>query len=820
MSDPYEFQQIQDKWQARWAAGNAWAAPAKPKGPKKYVLEMFPYPSGDMHMGHVENFTIGDVIGRFFSKRGYDVLHPFGYDAFGLPAENKAIKDGVAPSVSTYANIETFTASCKALGFAYDWDRSFATCDPEFYRWNQWLFLRLLERGLAYRKEAKVSWCPSCRTVLANEQISDGVCWRCGSTPEIRDLEQWFFRNTAYADRLLDDMTQLTWSEAVLNQQRNWIGRSEGAVVNFTIEQTGDEVPVFTTRPDTLYGATFFVFAPEHPIAHELAIRAGKIRNYEGFVEEVRRKTDIDRLSLDTQRRAFDLEAFAVNPLNGEKIPVFASEYVLMGYGTGAIMAVPAHDQRDFEFARQYQLPVRIVVQPQGAEALDPDTMEQAAAGEGVLVNSGRFDGMCVPEAKAAVAAFLKEAGTGYPDVQYRLRDWLISRQRYWGTPFPIVYCETDGTVPLPDADLPLLLPELDDYAPKEGSQAPLSGATEWVNTICPKCGGPARRETDTMDTFVDSSWYFLRFIDPHNADAPFDSELVNAWMPVEQYTGGTDHAVMHLIYARFITKVLHDMGLIDFDEPFMRLLNQGWITKGGKAMSKSLGNVVAPSEVLTPYGADTLRLHMMFIGPPEADYDWPADGAAACVGSYRFLERVWRLVTTNLDALKSAGPPSGTSDLRKLVHQKLDVVTCDYEKYSFNTAVARLMELQTALTKAAGSADAAELREGVMVLLHCLAPFCPHITEELWEQLGEAGSIHIAPWPEADKALAAVDRVTMIVQVDSKVRDRVDVDAGITEDEAIAVALASERVAELLSGVELAKVISRPPRLVNILTR
>ncbi|HVL80268.1 MAG TPA: leucine--tRNA ligase [Actinomycetota bacterium] len=814
----YDFAAIQEKWKARWESDRAWSAPRLPAGEKRYVLEMFPYPSGDMHMGHVENFTIGDVIARYWTKRGYDVLHPFGFDAFGLPAENAAIKRGTPPREWTYANIERFTASCKTLAFAYDWDRSFATCDPSYYRWNQWLFLKLFERGLAYRAEAKVNWCPSCRTVLANEQLSEGVCWRCGSTPQVRDLEQWFFRTTAYAQRLLDDMDQLSWTDAVLTMQRNWIGRSDGAVVNFTIAQTGDTVPIFTTRPDTLYGATFFVFAPEHPIAHTLAMRAGKIANYEAFVEEVRRQSDIDRMAMTSQRRAFDLEATAVNPLNGEEIPVFASDYVLMGYGTGAIMAVPAHDQRDFEFARQYGIPIRVVVQPEDAEVLDPDTMEEAYEGQGHLVNSGPFDGNPSYEAKRLIGLHLKNHTLGYPDTQYRLRDWLVSRQRYWGTPFPIVHCPSCGVVPVPEEQLPVELPEVVDYQPTGDAVSPLATATDWVKVDCPTCGGEARRETDTMDTFVDSSWYFLRFCDARNDAAPFDPETVNAWMPVEQYTGGTDHAVMHLIYARFITKFLNDIGLVDATEPFMRLLNQGWITKGGKAMSKSLGNVVEPAEVIEPYGADTLRLHMMFIGPPEAPYDWPEEGAQACIGSFRFLERVWRLVVENAAELSGAGEPSGSSELRKLIHRKLAVITDDYDRYSFNTAVARLMELQAALTKAVGTAPAAEVREGVDVLLHGLAPFCPYVTEELWERLGGTGSIHKAAWPEVDRDLARVERVTMVVQVDSKVRDRIEVDAGIGEQDAVALALASENVRRHLPG-EPAKVIARPPRLVNLLT-
>jgi leucyl-tRNA synthetase len=817
MADPYPFREIEAKWLPRWESAKAWAAPRTPTKEKRFVLEMYPYPSGDMHMGHVENFAgIGDAIARYWRMRGYDVLHPFGYDALGLPAENAAITRGIHPREWTYANIDKFTDSCKRLAISYDWDRSFASSDPEQYKWNQWLFLRLFERGLAYRGTAKVNWCPKCQTVLANEQISSGFCWRHTDTvPEIRDLEQWFFKITDYTERLLEDMEQLNWPEPVLVQQRNWIGRSEGTRVTFRIAETADEIPIFTTRPDTLYGVTFFVFAAEHPIARTLAERAGKVAEYELFVDEVRRSTEIERLATQRSRRVFDLQSHAVNPLNGEEIPVFASDYVLMEYGTGAIMAVPAHDQRDFEFAQQVGLPIRVVVEdPEGQPA------DTAHEGEGVMVESGPFTGMHTTEGRPAVIKHLEEQGIGQAEVQYRMRDWLISRQRYWGTPFPIVYCETDGIVPLPDDDLPVELPPDADYRPTGEPVSPLANAIDWVKTTCPKCGGEARRETDTMDGFIDSSYYFLRFTDPRNNVAIFDPDVANSWMPVDQYTGGIEHAVMHLIYARFITKFLHDLGLVDAVEPFKRLMNQGTIRKDGKMMSKSTGNVVEPDVVLDRYGADALRVFILFIGPPEEDYDWPPEGPDVVVGAYRFCERVWRLVTENIESLRGADKAIGDSELRRSVHRCLARISERFERFAFNTAISEMMVLQRALASAAGTASPAELREGVDVLLHTLAPIAPYITEELWERLGGEGSIHDRAWPVGDPKLATIERVTMVVQVDSKVRDRVEVAADISEEEAVDIARSAEKVRAALGDVEPVRVVARPPRLINFVTR
>src|SRR3989440_7008729 len=659
MADRYDPQSFEERWIAVWEAECLHAAPEHPRpGNKRYVLEMFPYPSGDMHMGHVENYSIADAIAGEWRMKGHDILHPMGYDAFGLPAENAAIGRGVHPKEWTFANIERMRRSQMRLGFSYDWDRQIVSADPAYYRWNQWIFLKLLERGLAYRKTAPVNWCPVDKTVLANEQISGGVCWRCGAVPEVRDLAQWFLKITDYAERLLVDMDLLDWPDQVLVQQRNWIGRSVGAEVTFTVQPTRKELPpvdypVFTTRPDTLWGATFFVLAPENPFCAELVSGTELERPFASFLEEVRRETEVERVSSDRVRKGMALPAVAVNPVNGERIPVWTADYVLSHYGTGAIMAVPAHDQRDFEFARTYDLEVRVVVEPEAGD-LDADTMTEAYPGPGVLVHSGPFTGTVVfPEDPDAgkgiddVIAWLEAEGKGRAAVNYRLRDWLVSRQRYWGTPIPIMYCPSCGEVPVRYEDLPVLLPEEADYTPTDDALGPLAHASDRVRTTCPRCGGPAARETDTMDTFFDSSWYFLRFCDPHNETAPFDCAPVEEWCPVDQYIGGIEHAVMHLIYARFFTKAFQDMGMLSFPEPFLRLFNQGSISMGGKAMSKSLGNVVEASAAVERFGADATRLFILFCSPPGAAYDFPADGLEE-IGrvAFSWLSRVWRLLS------------------------------------------------------------------------------------------------------------------------------------------------------------------------------
>jgi len=814
----YDFAAIEERWAEAWERDRAWTVPRVPGGPKQYVLEMFPYPSGDMHVGHVRNFTIGDAIARYLRMRGYEVLHPFGYDAFGLPAENAAIQHGEHPREWTTVNIEQFTASCKRLGFSYDWSRMLKTCDPEYYRWNQWFFLRFYERGLAYRKLAKVKWCPSCQTVLADEQTASGGCWRCGSPPEVRDLPQWFLRITAYADRLLEDMAGLEWSEAVLQQQRNWIGWSEGLQLRFRIVDLDEEVPVFTTRPETLWGVTFLALAPEHPLARRLAERAGKLEAYEGFLSTVRRVSEIERLALGKAKRVFDLEAYAVHPLSSHPVPVVTAECVLLEHGTGAVMGVPAHDQRDFELARQLGLPIRVVVQPRDGESLDPEAMKVAFVGEGVMVGSGWMDGLPSEEARRLITADLVQRGMGRRVVHYRLRDWLISRQRYWGTPIPIVYCQGCGAVPVPDDQLPVLLPEDVDYRPTGEAVSPLASVRSWVETTCPACGGHAQRETDTMDTFVDSSWYFLRFCDPQNSRAPFDPELAAAWMPVDQYIGGVEHAVLHLIYARFFTKVLFDMNLVPCAEPFRRLLNHGMITMGGKAMSKSRGNVVDPREVVARFGADALRLYVLFAAPPEQDHEWPPEGAAAVAGMHRFLRRVWQLVTGHLEILRRGdAPEAGTTQRLAAIHRLFAAITKDYERHAFNTAIAKLMELFQEVRAAARAGTWAEFRAGTTMLLHALAPMAPFIAEELWQRMGGEGSIHRRPWPRVDPELARAARQTLVVQVNGRVRDRLEVEPDITEEEAVRLALASDRVKRSLGNKTPVRIVARPPRFVNV---
>lgn len=809
----YTPQDFEEKWAQEWERSRQYQVPDYPASRKKlFVMEMFPYPSGDLHVGHVENYSIADALARYWRMRGYMVMHPMGYDAFGLPAENAAIKRGVHPRGWTMHNIERMRSSFKRLGFSYDWSREVISCNEDYYRWNQWIFLKFYERGLAYRKTAPVNWCPVDKTVLAREQLSTGVCWRCGSVPEIRELTQWFLRITDYSDRLIDDMEVLKWSDSILNQQRNWIGRSRGAEVIFKIRRGDGEsidVPVFTTRPDTLWGATFFVFAPEHPVATELTAGTEVEDSFRDFLEEVRRETEVDRLAAKT-RKGMVLPAVAVNPVNGEEIPVWSGDYVLSGYGTGAIMAVPAHDQRDFEFARQFGLEVRVVIQPEG-DQLDVETMTEAYSGPGVMVNSGDFDGTVVfPETQEGidrVIAWLEEEGKGRGATNYRQRDWLVSRQRYWGTPIPIIHCPECGEVPVPYENLPVVLPEEIDYEMQVEAASPLANMPEWVNVKCPNCGGDAQRDPDTLDTFFDSSWYFLRYCDPQNEQEPFAIEKVAAWCPVDYYFGGIEHAVMHLIYARFFIKAFQDMGLLDFAEPFITLFNQGYVYLDGKEMSKSSGHIIEAAEAIAHHGADASRVFMLFCGPPDQDYNMPLNGLDE-IGrvAHNWLARVWRICRNITDERP-------TPDLTRVVHRTIKVVSADMETFGLNTAIARLMELVNEFSRLGGPVP----RESAETFLKMLAPFAPFIAEELWHRYGNETSIHEQAWPPYDESLASVDRVTMVIQVNGKVRDKTEVSSSITEEEMKTLALASEKARAHFDGAEPKKVIAVPPRLVNV---
>ena len=816
MQRRYDPTEMEPRWVERWEAEGLYAAGEDPGDdrPRYYALDMFPYPSGDLHMGHAEAFSGGDAVARFAAMRGHNVLHPIGWDAFGLPAENAAIKRGVAPSEWTYPNIEQQASSFARMGMSFDWSRRFNTCDPDYYRWTQWLFVKFFERGLAYRKNSPVNWCPNDATVLANEQVTGGVCERCGTTVERRDLTQWFFRITEYAQRLLDDEALLVdWPERVKTMQRNWIGRSEGATVTFTVEETGEEIEIFTTRPDTLWGVTFFVFSAEHPDVRRLAELAGTWGEVEPVVDAAK-ATALNAYGEADTTEGVALGVHAINPVNGEKVPCFVAPYVLMGYGTGAIMAVPAHDERDFAFARAHGIEVRPVIQPEGT-VLDGATMTEAHVAEGVMVNSGPFDGEASPGSIAKVADWLDEQGRGHATVNYRLRDWLISRQRYWGAPIPIVHCPSCGEVAVPEADLPVRLPEDVDFSP--GGKSPLARHPSWKTVDCPACGGEAQRDTDTMDTFVDSSWYFFRYCSPAYEDGPFDPDLVARWMPVSQYTGGVEHAILHLLYSRFFTKVLYDMELVSFVEPFPRLMNQGQVIYDGAAMSKSKGNIVEPMPLVERWGADTMRLTMLFAGPFEDDIDWKliAGDPDRPPAMYGWLGRVWRAVC---DSCEDGGEGGGSDgqELRRETHRTIRGVTEDLERFRFNTAISKLMTLSNEIRRELDSGGSA--REACEALVVMLAPMAPFIAEELWrEVLGNETGVHVASWPEFDPALVARDRVVLVVQVNGKVRDKIEVDASIGEDECRELATSSENAIRAIGAAEVRKVIVRAPKLVNI---
>ncbi|MEU8802552.1 leucine--tRNA ligase [Spirillospora sp. NPDC048819] len=817
--EQYDPRAIQDKWQARWAQLEPFTADEKDEGrERRYALDMFPYPSGDLHMGHAEAFGIGDVPARYWFQRGFNVLHPIGWDSFGLPAENAAIKRDSHPAEWTYANIETQASSFRRYAASFDWSRRLHTSDPEYYKWTQWLFLRFYERGLAYRKGGHVNWCPKDQTVLANEQVVGGHCERCGTLVEKRVLTQWYFKITEYADRLLDDMEQLEgkWPERVLLMQRNWIGRSTGADVDFVIEGRDEPVTVYTTRPDTLFGATFMVVAADAPLAEEICAPDQRAA-FEAYREEVSRESEIERLSTEREKTGVFLGRYAVNPVNGERLPVWASDYVLAEYGHGAIMAVPAHDQRDLDFALKFGLPVRVVVE---TGLPDPSETGVATPGDGAIVNSAPIDGLTKADAIARITEILAERGTGRASVNFRLRDWLVSRQRFWGCPIPIVHCDSCGEVPVPDDQLPVTLPEGlrgADLAPKGTS--PLAAASDWVNVECPKCDGPAKRDTDTMDTFVDSSWYYFRYCSPGYESGPFDVEQVRKWMPVDQYTGGVEHAILHLLYSRFFTKVLYDMGMIDFTEPFRRLLNQGQVINQGKAMSKTLGNGVDLGEQIGEFGVDVVRLAILFSGPPEDDIDW-ADVSPH--GMSKFLSRVHR-IATEVASDPGADAASGDTALRRVTARTVDEATTLVETQRFNVAIARIMELVTATRKAIdsgpGAADPA-VREAAETIATLLSLFAPYTADEAWELLGRTAPVIRAGWPSADPALLVAEKVTCVVQVGGKVRDRLEVAPGIADEELERLALDSTKVRDALAGAEIAKIIVRAPKIVNIVPK
>jgi leucyl-tRNA synthetase len=802
MADRYDPRAIEGKWQRVWREERTWEVPNDPASEvdKSYVLEMLPYPSGEPHMGHLKCYSIGDALAHHRRRTGHRVLHPMGYDAFGLPAENHAIRTGQHPRDSTETSIAEFRRQFEEWGISIDWTREFGTHEPRVYRWTQWIFLRLLERGLAYRGEAAVNWCPKDATVLANEQVIDGRCERCGTPVEARQLEQWFFKITDYADRLLDDLATVHWPEHVVTMQRNWIGRSEGAEVVFRCESAGTDYPVFTTRPDTLFGATFFVMAPEHPDVLKLA-DSPEVREY---VNRAISESAEERGAEAREKSGVPLGRTVTNPVNGEEIPMFVADYVLMEYGTGAIMAVPGHDERDFEFARRFDLPIRRVIECEG---------ELPCTGDGTMVSSGRFDGKHNREAFGEIVAWLESDGRGRPAINYKLRDWLVSRQRYWGCPIPVVHCESCGIVAVPDDQLPVELPDIEDYQPK--GRSPLAAAEDWVRTTCPECGGEARRETDTMDTFVDSSWYFLRYCDALNDSAPWDRSVVDAWMPVDQYIGGVEHAILHLMYARFFVKALADIDLLGVQEPFARLFTQGMITRDGAKMSKSKGNVISPRDYVERYGADTARCYILFIGPPDQGADWSDEGVG---GVHRFLARLWRIA--NDVGAGDAAPSGDPSDLVRKAHWAIDKVGSDLgERFAFNTAISAVMELVNDSYRLRESSPADHVRFAIATAGSLIFPFAPHLGAEVYELI-TGGRVWEEPWPVADPELLVGDTVEVVVQINGKLRDRLQVAAGAELDELDRRARESPRVAAHLDGREVAKVVVVPDKLVNFVVR
>ncbi len=817
----YDFEKIERKWQKKWEDEKTFKVTEESSKPKYYTLEMFPYPSGNLHMGHVRNYSIGDVVARFKKMNGYNVLHPMGWDSFGLPAENAAIKHGANPKDWTLSNIDNMREQLKSMGISYDWDREVATCKQDYYKWTQWMFLQLYKNDLAYKKKSYVNWCPSCQTVLANEQVVNGKCERCKAEVGKKDLEQWFFSITKYADRLLNDIDKLKgWPEKVKTMQANWIGKSKGAEVNFKVDGMDKTLTVYTTRPDTIYGVTFMVIAPESPVADELISGSETEKECRDFIHRMQFIKDIDRASTDVEKEGVFTGKYVINPLTGKKVPLYLANYVLMDYGTGVVMAVPAHDQRDFDFARKYNLPVDVVISPDGSD-ISGDSLDAAFEAEGTMINSGEFTGMNNREALPKMIEYMDKKGIGTTKVNFRLRDWLISRQRYWGAPIPVIYCEDCGAVPVPESDLPVILPEDVEFTGL--GKSPLTTSESFKNAPCPKCGKMGTREMDTMDTFVCSSWYFLRYCDPKNNKLPFDKKKADYWMNVDQYIGGVEHAILHLLYARFFTKALCDLGYVSCDEPFENLLTQGMVLKDGTKMSKSLGNVVSPEEIISKYGADTARLFILFAAPPERDLEW---SDTAVEGSYRFLNRVFKYITDNKDIINldakydTASLSKEDKELRYTLNYSIKKATDDISiRFNFNTAISCVMELVNALYGYNGKNEAL-ISEASKALIVMLAPFVPHVTEELWQIVGGEGSVHDQAWIQYDESALVKDEIEIVVQINGKVKDKMMIAAGLTDDQIKEAALENDKIKELTSASQILKVIVVKGKLVNIVVK
>ena len=824
--EKYSPQSIEKKWQSKWLAENVYKTEMDPEKPKYYSLEMFPYPSGNLHMGHVRNYSIGDVLARYKTMEGFNVIHPMGFDAFGMPAENAAIKHGVKPSDWTYSNMDNMKRQQREMGLSYDWDRAVATCSPDYYRWTQWLFQLFYKRGLAYKKKAYVNWCETCGTVLANEQVIEGKCWRCDSDVVKKDLSQWFLKITDYADVLLKDLDLLKgWPERVKIMQENWIGRSEGLEFNLDVPELGEKIAAYTTRPDTVYGITFLALAAEHPLIEKICENNPKAEEIKAFCKKAQNQSEMERTSSESEKEGIFTGLYAINPFNGNKVEIWVTNYVLAEYGTGAVIGVPSEDQRDWMFAAKYNLNIIITLQPKDRELKLEEMTEAYVDKAGVLVNSAEFSGMDIKAAMKGIMDKAEAEGFGKRRVNYRLRDWLISRQRYWGAPIPVIYCPDCGEQLVPEDQLPVMLPE--DVKFEQGAVSPLAQSESFVNCTCPKCGKPARRETDTMDTFICSSWYYLRYTDPHNDKLPFDKDKVNYWAPVDQYIGGIEHAILHLLYSRFFTKVLRDAGMVDFSEPFTNLLTQGMVLKDGSKMSKSKGNVVSPEEIISQYGADTARLFILFAAPVDRDLDWSDEGVA---GASRFLKRVWRIMETFETQIRAGQDEYDVSslteeekELRRVLHTTIKKVTEDIrDRFMFNTAISSIMELVNAFYafQSSESVNGNLVREVSVAIIKLLAPFAPHITEELWSILIGEGSVHQQRWPECDEAATVKAEVQIVLQINGKVRDRIMIATGISREEMEVAAKANARVQELTAGKTIVKMICVPDKLVNIVVK